>query len=186
MENKMRKNKRMVWIDLEMTGLNPEIHVILEIATIVTDESLNILEEGPVLAIKRSEPEMERIQEWSYKTHSQSGLLERSNSSLTSIQEAEKKTLQFLEKWIKPGEAPLCGNSVHQDRRFMVKEMQDLEKFLHYRIIDVSTLKELTTRWFPEKADQTPPKKRTHLALNDIRESIEELQWYRENIFRES
>ena len=120
------------------------------------------------------------------KTHSSSGLLERSNSSLTNVQEAEKKTLAFLEKWIKPGEAPLCGNSVHQDRRFMVKEMQNLEKFLHYRIIDVSTLKELANRWYPEESDNTPPKKRTHLALDDIRESIEELQWYRDNIFKNS
>ena len=128
----------------------------------------------------------QEIEEWSNKTHSSSGLLERSNSSLTNVQEAEKKTLAFLEKWIKPGEAPLCGNSVHQDRRFMVKEMQNLEKFLHYRIIDVSTLKELANRWYPEESDNTPPKKRTHLALDDIRESIEELQWYRDNIFKNS
>ena len=144
----MSKTQRMVWIDMEMTGLNPEKHVILEIATIVTDENLKILEEGPVIAIKRTDAEMDRIEEWSNKTHSSSGLLERSNSSLTNVQEAEKKTLAFLEKWIKPGEAPLCGNSVHQDRRFMVKEMQNLEKFLHYRIIDVSTLKELANRWY--------------------------------------
>ena len=182
----MSKTQRMVWIDMEMTGLNPEIHVILEIATIVTDENLKILEEGPVIAIKRTEAEMDRIEEWSNKTHSSSGLLQRSNSSLTNVQEAEKKTLAFLEKWIKPGEAPLCGNSVHQDRRFMVKEMQNLEKFLHYRIIDVSTLKELANRWYPEESDNTPPKKRTHLALDDIRESIEELQWYRDNIFKNS
>ena len=103
----MSKTQRMVWIDMEMTGLNPEIHVILEIATIVTDENLKILEEGPVIAIKRTDAEMDRIEEWSNKTHSSSGLLERSNSSLTNVQEAEKKTLAFLEKWIKPGEAPL-------------------------------------------------------------------------------
>ena len=180
----MSKTQRMVWIDMEMTGLNPEIHVILEIATIVTDENLKIIEEGPVIAIKRTDAEMDRIEEWSKKTHTNSGLLERSNRSLKSVQEAEKITLAFLEKWIKPGEAPLCGNSVHQDRRFMVKEMQNLEKFLHYRIVDVSTLKELTNRWFPEESENTPVKKRTHLALDDIRESIEELQWYRENIFK--
>ena len=178
----MSKTQRMVWIDMEMTGLNPEIHVILEIATIVTDENLKIIEEGPVIAIKRTEAEMDRIEEWSKKTHTNSGLLERSNRSLKSVQEAEKITLAFLEKWIKPGEAPLCGNSVHQDRRFMVKEMQNLEKFLHYRIVDVSTIKELTNRWFPEESENTPPKKRTHLALDDIRESIEELQWYRATI----
>ena len=173
----------LVWIDLEMTGLNDD-NVIIEIATLITDSNLEILEEGPSIAIHRTTEEMSTMEEWSLKHHTESGLLKRVHESNISLQDAEKLTIQFLSKWVKTGEAPLCGNSVHIDRRFLRKEMPLLEQFLHYHIIDVSSVKQLARRWYPNQKE--PQKKREHLALADIRESVEELRWYRENIFQKS
>ena len=179
MMSKFKSN--LVWIDLEMTGLNDD-NIILEIATLITDSNLEILDEGPCIAIHRSTEEMSTMEAWSLKHHTQSGLLKRVHESNISLQNAEKLTMQFLSKWVKTGEAPLCGNSVHIDRRFLRKEMPLLEHFLHYHIIDVSSVKQLARRWYPNQKE--PEKKREHLALADIRESVEELRWYRDNIFK--
>ncbi len=167
---------------MEMTGLDPERHVALEIATIVTDADLEVLAEGPVIAVARADEEMARIDEWSLRVHTESGLLERVSLSSVSVAEAERRTLEFLRDWVGEKEAPLCGNSVHQDRLFLRAEMPDLEAYLNYRIVDVSSIKELVKRWYP----RLPPliKRRSHLALDDIHESIEELRYYRERIFR--
>ena len=173
----------LVWIDLEMTGLNDD-NVIVEIATLITNSNLEILEEGPSIAIHRTTEEMSTMEEWSLKHHTESGLLKRVYESNISLPDAEKLTIQFLSKWVNTGEAPLCGNSVHIDRRFLRKEMPLLEQFLHYHIIDVSSVKQLARRWYPNQKE--PQKKREHLALADIRESVEELRWYRENIFQKS
>lgn len=173
----------LVWIDLEMTGLEND-HVILEIATLVTDKNLTELAEGPVIAIKRSNYELENINEWSLEQHTKSGLLDRVKDSTFDLLSAEKATLEFLNKWVIPGESPICGNSISTDRKFINREMPNLDKFLHYRIIDVSTIKELVTRWYPRL--KMPPKTSSHLALDDVRESIEELRWYKKNIFIKS
>ncbi len=174
---------RMVWIDLEMTGLDPDTHVVLEIATIITDSELNTLAEGPVIAIARTTKELSRIDAWSLEHHSNSGLLKRVEDSSIGIEEAEQITLDFVKQWVGIHESPLCGNSIHQDRLFLRKEMKKLESYLHYRIVDVSTLKRLAEKWYPEL--QKLPKKGTHLALDDIYESIEELRYYRKNIFKD-
>ena len=176
------QTNNLVWIDLEMTGLDPAQHVIVEMATIVTDSSLNILAEGPVIAISRTASELESIEEWSLKTHSSSGLLSRVKESNIDVMQAEKETLQFLHDWVPEGSSPLCGNSVHQDRRFLRSEMPQLDSYFHYRIIDVSTVKELAKRWY-DKDVRFPTKPKKHLALDDIRESIKELEWYRKTIF---
>lgn len=175
------KSGRMVWIDMEMTGLDPERHVVLEIATIVTDAELDIVAEGPVFAVARSNEELDRIDAWSLNTHTESGLLERVKASRVSIDEAERETLSFIKDWVGAKEAPLCGNSVHQDRLFLSKEMPGLESYLHYRIVDVSSVKELVSRWYPSL--RAPLKKGGHRALDDIRESIAELRFYRERVF---
>ena len=166
---------------MEMTGLDPERHVVIEIATLVTDGDLNVLAEGPVIPVGRSREEMERIDEWSLKTHTGSGLLERVGASTVGVAEAEQRTLDFVREWVGLREAPLCGNSVHQDRLFLMKEMKTLEAYLHYRIVDVSSVKELVRRWYPGL--RAPAKKGAHRALDDIRESIEELRFYRERVF---
>ena len=167
---------------MEMTGLDPKIHVTLEIAVVVTDADLEVIAEGPVIAVARSDEEMARIDDWSLRVHTESGLLERVQRSSVGVAEAERRTLEFLREWVGEKEAPLCGNSVHQDRLFLRAEMPDLEAYLNYRIVDVSSIKELVKRWYP----RLPPlvKRRSHLALDDIRESIDELQYYRERIFR--
>lgn len=167
---------------MEMTGLDPEIHVTLEIAVVVTDADLEVVAEGPVIAVARSDEEMARIDDWSLRVHAESGLLERVRRSSVGVAEAERRTLEFLREWVGEREAPLCGNSVHQDRLFLRAEMPELESYLNYRIVDVSSIKELVKRWYP----RLPPlvKRRSHLALDDIRESIEELQFYRERVFR--
>ncbi|MBR96905.1 MAG: oligoribonuclease [Dehalococcoidia bacterium] len=176
------QSNNLVWIDLEMTGLDPKQHVIVEIATIVTDSSLNILAEGPVIAINRTHAELKKIETWSLKTHTTSGLLSRVAESEVGVEEAEAETLKFLNKWVPEGASPLCGNSVHQDRRFLRLEMPKLDSYFHYRIIDVSTIKEIAKRWY-DKEVRFPAKPKKHLALDDIRESIKELEWYREKIF---
>jgi oligoribonuclease len=164
-----------------MTGLGDE-QVIVEIASLVTDADLNILAEGPELAIHRTPQEMARMEEWPAKQHKISGLLDRIEASKIDVGEAEAQTLEFLKKWTAKGKALLCGNSIWVDRRFLHKEMPTLEDYLHYRMIDVSSFKELVERWYP-KDHRPPSKKGTHLAMNDIKESVEELKWYRANVF---
>lgn len=181
----MAESKRLVWMDLEMTGLEPERDVIIEIATIVTDDQLNVIAEGPVMAVHQPDLLLAAMDEWNTRTHGESGLVERVRNSTINAAEAEQKTLAFLqEQGIQPGSSPLCGNSIHQDRRFLVKYMPALEAFMHYRNIDVSTLKELAKRWKPEVVDSFV-KSGSHQALDDIRESIAETQHYRQHFIAE-
>lgn len=179
----MSENDRLVWIDLEMTGLDPEQERILEIATIVTDANLNLIAEGPVLAVHQSDEVLAGMDDWCTRTHGESGLTERVRVSALSEADAEQQTLDFLSRHLEPRQSPLCGNSIGQDRRFLVKYMPRLEAFFHYRNLDVSTVKELARRWRPEVLEGVQ-KKGTHLALDDIRESIDELRHYRETFFR--
>ncbi len=172
---------RLVWIDLEMTGLNPEVSVILEIAVVVTDASLTTVAEGPDLAVHYPDKILQNIEPWSKRQHESSGLLDRARASSVDCAKAEKIVLAFLSKHCKKGESPLCGNSIWQDRRFLIKYMPKLEAFFHYRNIDVSSIKELAKRWYP--ALPTYKKKKAHLALSDIQESINELKYYREKVF---
>ena len=174
------KKKNLVWVDLEMTGLQ-DGHVIIEIASLVTDSDLNELAVGPVIAIQRTEEELANINEWSMDQHTKSGLLKRVKESSITIDIADQITVNFLKEWVDEGKSPICGNSIATDRRFIRKEMPSLDSYLHYRMIDVSTIKELAARWY-EKLDP-PSKKSEHTALSDIRESIEELRWYREKVF---
>ena len=171
----------LVWIDLEMTGLDVNVESIIEIATIITDGDLNIIATGPNLAIKVSYELLDNMDEWNTTHHNASGLVERIKSEGVSLEEASKQTCEFLEKYIEAGTPHLCGNSIHNDRVFLAKEMPDVLDLLHYRIIDVSTIKELTKRWNPEIPKFE--KKESHRALDDIIESIEELRYYRENLF---
>ncbi|KXI23436.1 oligoribonuclease [Photobacterium sanguinicancri] len=175
-------DQNLIWIDLEMTGLDPETHKIIEIATIVTDAQLNILAEGPTLAIHQPEAELDKMDDWCTNTHTGSGLVERIRQSKLTEEDAVRETIAFLEKWVPKGASPICGNSIGQDRRFLYKHMPELEQYFHYRYLDVSTLKELTRRWQPELLDGFS-KKGSHLALDDIRDSIAELRYYREHIF---
>ena len=179
----MAKSDNLIWIDLEMTGLDPQNDRILEIATIITDANLNLIEEGPVMAVHQSDEVLASMNEWCVKTHGETGLTERVRQSKISISEAEQLTLDFLKKHVDAGASPMCGNTIGQDRRFIYRYMPELHEFFHYRNIDVSTLKELTRRWKPELLEQHK-KKGTHLALEDIRESIEELRFYRERFIR--
>lgn len=181
--NGEKKPSNLIWIDLEMTGLDPNKERIIEIATIVTDWNLNVIEEGPALVIKQPTSLLDAMDEWCTRTHGESGLTQRVKDSQVSIAEAEEKTLEFLRRHIEAGTSPMCGNSVHQDRRFMVNEMPELEAFFHYRNLDVSTLKELAARWHPELPKQFK-KAGTHLALDDVRESIAELRFYRDEFIR--
>jgi oligoribonuclease len=174
-------DQNLIWIDLEMTGLDPNVHKIIEIATIVTDSDLHVLAEGPVLAIHQTERELAKMDEWCVTTHTKSGLVERVRQSQISEEDAVRQTIQFLEQWVPKGKSPICGNSIGQDRRFLVKYMPVLEAYFHYRYLDVSTLKELTKRWKPEVLEGFT-KQGSHLALEDIRESIAELQYYRKTI----
>ena len=171
-----------VWVDMEMTGLIPEVDRIIEIATIVTDSHLNVLAEGPVIAIKQPDAALEAMDEWNTRTHSASGLVERIRSSTVSEQLASDMTLDFLREWVPEGMSPMCGNSICQDRRFMARHMPALEKYFHYRNLDVSTLKILAQLWLPDLPDL--PKQGAHQALADIRESIEELRHYRTHFLR--
>ncbi|MDA9556753.1 oligoribonuclease [Vibrio sp.] len=180
---KLKSEDNLIWIDLEMTGLNPKEHKIIEIATIVTDKDLNVLAEGPVLAISQSEEELSKMDDWNVNTHGQSGLTERVRQSTISELDAVKQTILFLEQWVPSGVSPICGNSVGQDRRFLYEYMPDLEAYFHYRYVDVSTIKELTRRWQPTLLEGFK-KAGTHQALDDIRESIAELQYYRQSVFK--
>jgi len=173
----------MIWLDLEMTGLNPESDSILEIATIVTDAELNELAEGPVYAVRHPEPVLMAMDEWNTEHHAASGLWKRVVSSGDDMKAAERGTLDFMAQWTEPGASPLCGNSICQDRRFLYRLMPELEAWFHYRNLDVSTIKELAARWAPEVLDGLQKKNR-HEALSDIRESIEELRYYRHHMGR--
>jgi oligoribonuclease len=172
------RNSRLVWLDLEMTGLDPATDSILEVATIVTDSDLNELAEGPVYAIRHPVSVLQAMDDWNTEHHTASGLWKRVTGSDTSLRDAERGTLEFLARWAEPGSSPLCGNSICQDRRFMARLMPELEAWFHYRNLDVSTLKELAARWAPQVIDGIEKINR-HEALSDIRESIQELRHYR-------
>lgn len=175
-------NNNLIWIDLEMTGLSPERDVIIEIATIVTDADLNILAEGPVFAIHQCDAVLNSMDEWNTRQHGGSGLLDRVRSSTITTRAAEQATIDFLSDWVPPGKSPMCGNSICQDRRFLARYMPRLEAYFMYRNLDVSTLKELTKRWYPDVPGFS--KKSSHLALDDIRDSIAELKHYRNTVLR--
>ncbi len=172
----------LVWIDLEMTGLDPDRDRIIEIATIVTNSQLEVVAEGPVIAIHQPDVVLEAMDEWNRTTHGASGLIERVRRSTVTAAEAEQRTLEFLEVHAEPGASPMCGNSICQDRRFLYREMPRLEMFFHYRNLDVSTIKELARRWAPEVLAGLSKESR-HLALDDVRESIRELGYYRKKMF---
>lgn len=175
--------KNLIWIDLEMTGLIPERHRIIEIATLVTDSNLKVLAEGPVFAVKQSDEELAAMDEWNTTQHGKSGLTRRVRESVVSEAEAEQRTLEFLAQWVPAGKSPICGNSICQDRRFLARWMPKLERHFHYRNLDVSTLKELCARWAPQVMGGFT-KESTHLALDDIRDSVAELRYYREHFIR--
>lgn len=179
----MSQSDNLVWMDLEMTGLEPERDVIIEIATIVTDSQLNIIAEGPVIAVHQPDVLLDAMDEWNTRTHGNSGLTERVRQSTMNARAAELATLEFLREHVKAGASPLCGNSIHQDRRFLVKYMPELEAYMHYRNIDVSTVKELAKRWKPS-AVSSFQKAGSHQALDDIRESIAEMLHYREHFMK--
>ncbi len=173
----------LVWIDLEMTGLEPERERIIEVATLVTDNDLNLIAEGPMIAVHQSDELLAAMDDWNQKTHGESGLVERVKQSRIDTAEAERQTLEFLRAYVAPRSSPMCGNSVHQDRRFLEREMPELLAFFHYRNLDVSTLKELAKRWNPG-ALAGFSKRNTHQALDDIRESLAELAHYRNTFLR--
>ena len=173
----------LIWIDLEMTGLNPEVDRIIEIATIVTDEQLNVLAEGPVIAIHQEQAILNQMDKWNTNQHGHSGLTKRVQDSVISEAEAEQQTIAFLEKYVPPGSSPMCGNTICQDRRFLARYMPKLEIYFHYRQLDVSTLKILAQRWAPKVADSFA-KVSNHLALQDIYDSIEELRHYRTHLLK--
>ena len=177
-----RYSENLVWMDLEMTGLDPEQETIIEIATIITDSRLNIIAEGPNLAIHQDDDILEAMDEWNTKHHGESGLVDRVRASTIDMEQAEQQTLRFIMDFVGPNSAPLCGNSIHQDRRFLRKYMPHLQNYLHYRNIDVSSIKEVVTRWYGPEL-QPPRKQNTHQAMDDIRESIGELRHYREHVF---
>lgn len=176
----MKNKHHLIWIDLEMTGLSPEHDRIIEIATIVTDKNLNIVAEGPVFAIHQSDERLSAMDEWNTKQHGQSGLMARVRESEVTEAEAEAKTLLFLQQYLDKGVSPMCGNTICQDRRFLCNYMPELAAFFHYRHIDVSTLKELARRWAPQ-LPKGFEKQSKHLALDDIKDSIEELAYYRKH-----
>jgi oligoribonuclease len=173
----------LVWIDCEMTGLDPEENVLIEIAVLITDSNLSVLAEGPVLAISQSEAELAKMDRWNRRTHGKSGLIDRVRNEGVSLAEAEKEVLKFVRKYCYVRTAPLCGNSIGQDKRFLAKYMPRLNDFFHYQIIDVSTIKQLVLRWYGKK-HRAPAKMELHQAMPDIRESVAELAYYRKHVFR--
>jgi len=174
----------LVWLDMEMTGLDPDNDRIIEVAVVVTDANLNILAEGPVFAIHQSDETLDKMDAWNKGTHGRSGLIDRVKASTVSEAQAEEALIAFLKQWVPANKSPMCGNSICQDRRFMARGMPKLEAFFHYRNLDVSTLKELCRRWKPELASGFK-KHQKHTALADIVESIEELRYYREHFIKE-
>lgn len=178
----MIDDNNLIWIDLEMTGLDTVNDVIIEIATLITNPQLDILAEGPVIAVHQSEDRLAGMDEWNTKQHGQSGLIERVKNSTTNAAEAEEETLAFLNHWVPKGRSPMCGNSICQDRRFLAREMPTLESFFHYRNLDVSSIKILAQHWKPGIADSVK-KEGNHLAMDDIKDSVAELRHYREHFF---
>ena len=178
----MKKNSHnLIWIDLEMTGLDTFNDRIIEIATIVTDKDLNIIEEGPVVAIKTPQKALDDMDDWNTNQHNKSGLVKRIESSTYTYLDAQEMTIEFLSKYVEKNKSPMCGSGICQDRRFLARCMPDLENFFHYRNFDVSTIKEIVKRWYPEIKFRKEPQ---HIALQDIKDSIEELRFYRNTIFR--
>ncbi len=184
-DDKNQRAENLIWIDLEMTGLDTSTDSVIEIATIVTDKNLNELAVGPMCAIGQTQQTMDGMDEWNTRQHGQSGLTDRVLRSDISLRQAEHETLEFLVEWVDAGASPMCGNSICQDRRFLAREMPELERFFHYRNLDVSTLKIVAQLWAPSVATGVK-KDSSHLALNDIRDSIAELSWYRENFLDQS
>jgi len=178
-----KSEKNLLWLDLEMTGLDPVKQTIIEIATLITDANLNVIAEGPAIEICQNQKTLDNMEEWSKKNHKKSGLLEKVQQSKITLQEAEEKSLTFISQYCLPKKSPLCGNSIGHDRRFLERYMPKLFAYLHYRNIDVSTIKELVQRWYSKKGPTLPKKKTKHLALDDIYESIDELKFYREHYF---
>jgi oligoribonuclease len=178
-----QNDQNLIWIDLEMTGLDPVHDYIIEIATVVTDKDLNVLAEGPVLAVFQNDTALSRMDDWNRKQHGESGLIARVRESSLNEAEAERMTLEFLKAWAPAGQSPMCGNSICQDRRFLYRCMPKLEAYFHYRNLDVSTLKELAARWAPELKEAFK-KESSHRALDDIHESIGELRFYRQTILK--
>ena len=174
-----KSKHNLVWIDLEMTGLDPDACFITEIATIITDSDLNVIAEGPAMAIHNTEAQLESLSDWSRDTFAKSGLIERVRASEIDCEEAERRTLAFVLEHCRPGSSPLCGNSIHTDRTFLYRHMRALHDHLHYRNVDVSSFKEVLKRWYPKRYDP-PVKAGKHEAMADIRESIEELRYYRQ------
>ena len=172
----------MVWLDLEMTGLDPDLEVIIEIASLVTDHDLNVLAEGPYLAIHQSDEILGRMDAWNQKHHNASGLVERVRKSRVTTEEASRQTLKFIKQYCPENTAPLCGNSITQDRKFLAKYMDELHEYLHYRSVDVTSIKELVRRWYPD-GPKLPKKSDSHMALTDVRESLSELVFYRKEYF---
>lgn len=177
------RSENLVWLDMEMSGLDPEVDRILEIATIVTDSDLNIIAEGPVVAVHQDDALLAEMDEWNTQHHNDSGLVKRVKNSKFSESQAEQKTLNFLRRYVDEGKSPLCGNSIGQDRRFTVLYMPRLDSYLHYRNLDVSTVKELIRRWRPDLFPGLE-KQGSHRALEDVKESINELRYYREHFFK--
>jgi oligoribonuclease len=173
----------MVWMDLEMSGLDPKTCKILEIASMVTDKDLNVVAQGPSLVVRQPEEVLAAMDDWNKRHHGQSGLIQQVRQSTVSLEEAEKTTLEFIKSHCASKSSPLCGNTIYQDRRFLIEYMPTLEAYLHYRLVDVSTIKELVKRWYGPEF-QAPQKKQKHKALDDILETIEELKFYREKVFK--
>jgi oligoribonuclease len=178
-----RSDQHLVWMDMEMTGLDPDRETILEVATLITTNNLDLVAEGPVVVIHQPRAVLDAMDQWNREHHGASGLTERALASTVSMADAERQTLAFVKQYCPEQTSPLCGNSIYQDRRFLARYMPVLETYLHYRNIDVSTVKELVRRWYPA-GPPAPEKKHAHLALDDIRESIDELRFYRTHYFR--
>ncbi len=180
----MPSDTNLVWMDLEMSGLDPKTCVILEIATLITDKDLNLVAQGPALVVYQPQSVLDAMDDWNKKHHGDSGLAQAVQNSAVTLAEAEQRTLDFIAQYCKPKSSPLCGNTIYQDRRFLIEYMPKLEGFLHYRLVDVSTIKELVKRWYGPEF-QAPQKKQRHKALDDILETVEELKFYRKTVFKE-